>query len=60
MKFHDKNIQVAKAFALNFDGQSSKIGDIVLQVNEAMISRASKLPTKGKHWSKTKRVKEML
>jgi hypothetical protein len=40
MMFHDQNLQVAKAFALNFDGQSANIGDIVLQVNEAMISRA--------------------
>jgi len=29
MMFHDQNLQVAKEFALSFDGQFANIGDIV-------------------------------
>jgi len=57
MMFHGQNRQVAESFVLSFDGQYAKIRDIILQVDEAMISRDTKLRTKGERWSKTKRIK---
>jgi hypothetical protein len=55
--FNGYNPQVTRVFSLNFDGQSSKIGDFELNLNEGMIAKATNLPLKGECWSKTKRVK---
>jgi hypothetical protein len=57
--FNGYNSQVTKAFALSFNGEYAKVGDIELQINEEMIARVTKLSLKGECWSKTKRVKEI-
>jgi hypothetical protein len=59
MMFHGHNLQVTRYFSLNFDGRSSRIGDIILQLDEAIISKATKLPAEGERWSKTKRIKDI-
>jgi hypothetical protein len=57
--FNEYNLQVTRAFSLSFDGQSAKIGDFELKLNEEMIAKETNFPLKGECWSKTKRVKDI-
>jgi hypothetical protein len=59
MMFHGHNLQVARAFALSFDGKSADIGDVMMHIDEALIARATNLPLKGEQWFKTKRVRNI-
>jgi hypothetical protein len=40
--FNGYNSQVTKYFALSFNGEYTKVGDIELQINEEMIARVTK------------------
>jgi hypothetical protein len=48
-----------KDYARTSNGESTKIGDIELQLDEEVISRVINLPLKRECWSKTKRVKDI-
>jgi len=41
--FNGYNSRVTKAFALIFNGEYAKVGDIELQTNEEMIAKVTKL-----------------
>lgn len=41
------------SFVFNFDGKYARVREIMLQVDEDTISRATKLPIEGESWSKT-------
>ena len=45
--FNGFNLEVARAFAKNFDGNKAKIGDVQIQVTEEFIAKAMGLPQKG-------------
>jgi len=57
LSFCGHNLKISRAFAHNFNGQVAKVGDIELQVSEAIIAEATHLPLKGEFWSKNKKVK---
>jgi hypothetical protein len=51
-KFQGYNLQVAKEFALTFDGYREKVGGIQLEVTEYFLSEATWLPLTGQKWFK--------
>jgi hypothetical protein len=57
--FQGHNLQVTRDFSLNFNGNSTKIVDFILQLDEAIISKAMKLPVEVERWSKTKSIKDI-
>jgi hypothetical protein len=44
--------EVAKQFALNFDGKKTRVGDLEFEVIEASISAATGIPISGENWFK--------
>jgi hypothetical protein len=58
-KFQGYNLQVAKEFALTFDGYIEKVGDIQLEVTEDFLSEAIGLLLTGEKWFKNSRVDEV-
>jgi hypothetical protein len=59
MSFHGHNLGVARDFSHNFNGWVTRIGDIEMQVDEAMIAEATHLPLKGELWSKNMQAKDI-
>ena len=45
--------KVAREFALNFDGIKTKVGTLELEVSEATIEEATKIPNTGEIWFKS-------
>jgi hypothetical protein len=43
---------VAKKFALNFDGKKTRVGDLEFEATEASISAATGIPISGENWFK--------
>jgi hypothetical protein len=50
---------VVEAFALTFDGAKAKVGTIKLQVNEAIVAAATKIPRTGERWFKITTTKDI-
>ena len=44
--------EVAKQFALNFDGNKTRVGDLEFEVTEASISVATRISILGENWFK--------
>jgi hypothetical protein len=44
--------EVAKLFALNFDGKKTRVGDLEFEVTETSISTATGIPISGEKWFK--------
>jgi hypothetical protein len=44
--------EVARQFALQFDGKKTKVGDLEFEVTEASISAATWIPIIGERWFK--------
>jgi hypothetical protein len=44
--------EVARQFALHFDGRKTKVGDLEFEVTEASISAATGIPITGEKWFK--------
>jgi hypothetical protein len=44
--------EVAREFALNFDGTKTKVGILEFEVSELSISAATKIPNNGEKWFK--------
>jgi hypothetical protein len=51
--------QVAKAFALSFDGKKACIGQDEFQIDEALIAKVTELPIAGERWFKTTVIKNI-
>jgi hypothetical protein len=50
---------VVEAFSLTFDGAKAKVGRIELQVNEAIVVAATKIPRIGERWFKSTITKDI-
>jgi len=50
---------VVEAFALTFDGAKSKVGTIEVQVDEAIVAAATKMPRTGERWFKLTTTKDI-
>lgn len=50
--------QVTQKFALTFDGEPTKIGNLTLHLSEHFISQAIRLPQIGERWFKKKPIDE--
>jgi hypothetical protein len=50
---------VAEAFALTFDGAKAKVGTIEVQVDEAIVAAATKMPRTGERWFKSTTTKDI-
>jgi hypothetical protein len=46
------HLEVAREFDLNFDGTKTKVGTLELEVFEATIAIATKIPNTGEGWFK--------
>jgi hypothetical protein len=46
------HLEVAKEFALHYDGRKTKVGDLEFEVTEASISTATGIPIAGEKWFK--------
>jgi len=46
------HIDVTHKFVLNYDGKSSKVGDLMVQVTEKDIAMATGIPAEGERWFK--------
>jgi hypothetical protein len=57
MSFRGHNVGVARDFAQSFDGRIAKVGEIEIQVNEAIIFEATYFPWSREKWSKKLPVK---
>jgi hypothetical protein len=44
--------EVAREFALNFDGTKTKVGTLEFEVSELSISAATEIPNTGERWFK--------
>ena len=51
-KMHRGHLEVAIEFALNFDGNKTKVGRLEFEVSENSISVATKIPNNGEKWFK--------
>ena len=49
---HDANVTLA--FSQGFNGKTTKIGDMTIEVNEASIAATIGLPQTGERWFKNK------
>jgi hypothetical protein len=58
-KLQGYNLQVAKEFALTFDGYREKVGEIQLEVTEIFLSEATGLPLIGQKWFKNSKLDEV-
>jgi hypothetical protein len=58
-KFDGFNLDVARQFALTFDGYRAKVGDVQLEIDEKFLSLATGLPITGQRWSKNCKVEEV-
>jgi hypothetical protein len=47
------NPEVARQFALHFDGLNTKVGDLEFEVSEASIVVATWIPNTGERWFKS-------
>jgi hypothetical protein len=45
-------MEVAKQFALNFDGVKTKVGSLEIQVTKQKIALATRIPMQGERWFK--------
>jgi hypothetical protein len=45
--------ELARKFALNFDGTKTKVGTIELEVSEATIAASTEIPNIGERWFKS-------
>jgi hypothetical protein len=46
------HLEVAREFVLNFDGTKTNVGTLELEVSEATIIAATKIPNSGESWFK--------
>jgi hypothetical protein len=51
-KMQRGHLEVAREFALNFDGTKTKVGILEFEVSENSISVATKIPNNGEKWFK--------
>jgi hypothetical protein len=59
-KFNGYNDAVTLQFALNFDGETAKVGGMEFRVTEEFIAEAVELPTSGQRWMKGQPVDKAL
>jgi hypothetical protein len=58
-KFDGYNPNVARKFALTFDGYRAKVGDVQLEIDEKFLSLATGLPAVRQRWSKNCKVENV-
>jgi hypothetical protein len=51
-KFDGFNDAITLQFALNFDGETAKVGELEFGITEEFIAKAIQLPTTGQRWTK--------
>ena len=51
-KMDGYHVGVSHLFAVNFDGEASRVGDLKILVSELDISVATGIPAEGEKWSK--------
>jgi len=52
--------EVAREFALNFDGTKTKVGTLELEVSEATIATSTEIPNSSERWFKSMTLNETL
>jgi hypothetical protein len=58
-KFDGYKFDVARKFALSFDGCRAKVGDVQLEITEQFLISATSLPVTGEKWSKICKVNDV-
>jgi hypothetical protein len=50
---------ITEAFSKSFDGFKVQLGPVVMQIDEASVAAATKMPGEGERWFKTTSIKEV-